>query len=108
MSFAIVLLGNIASKFVPLAVKLMSKQVIILGAYGLGKVALEILQQNDVVVYGFLDDDQKLWGKLINEVPVLGSTKEGKYLDLIDENCGAFVAIAHPSGRQQVEAMLYE
>ncbi len=86
----------------------MSKQIIILGACGLGKVALEILQQNDIVVYGFLDDDQKLWGKSINHIPVLGSTTEEKYLDLINENCGALVAIEHPTRRKHLVDMIRE
>lgn len=86
----------------------MHKQVIILGAYGLGKVALEILQKNDIIVYGFLDDDQKLWGKSINHVPVLGSTTEERYLGLISEDCGAFIATEHPARMKHLVSMLHE
>ena len=86
----------------------MDKQVIILGACGLGKVALEIFQRNNIIVYGFLDDDQKLWGEEISHVPVLGSTTETKYLGLIGKDCGAFVAIAHQSRRQRLVATLHE
>lgn len=86
----------------------MEKPVIILGAHGLGKVALEILQQNGIVVYGFLDDDQALQGKEINHVPVLGNTTEERYLDLIGEKCTPFVAVEQQGKSQQIMAMLKE
>ena len=52
-----------AAKFVGLSAFFMERPVIILGAHGLGRVALDILQQNGSVVYGFLDDDPTLQGK---------------------------------------------
>ncbi|MHA7877593.1 MAG: PglD-related sugar-binding protein [Bacteroidota bacterium] len=86
----------------------MNQEVIILGARDWGKIALEIFQKNNIIVYGFLDDDPKLWGKIINHVPVLGSTTAQDYLDLIGKNCGAFVAIAQQSIRQRLITMLHQ
>jgi len=70
----------------------MEKPVIIFGAEGLGKAALEIFQSNDVIVYGFLDDNSKLHNQLINDIPVLGHTSDEKYVSLIGTKCEAFFA----------------
>ena len=86
----------------------MAKPVIILGTQSLGRMALDIFKANNIVVYGFLDDDRKLWGQEINDAPVLGSTTEERYLDLIGKDCEAFVAITQPTRRQQLVAMLHE
>ena len=84
----------------------MEKPVIIFGTQGLGRVALDILQQHGVVVYGFLDDDPKLQGKEINHVPVLGSTTDERYLELIGQKCAACVALEQQGRRVQLIAML--
>ena len=86
----------------------MKKPVIILGANRLGKVTLGILQENDSVVYGFLDDDQALWKQTIDHVPVLGGTETAYYWDLIGEKCDAFIAIEQQARRQHLVAMLQE
>jgi len=70
----------------------MEQPVLVFGADGLGKVALEIFQSNDIVVYGFLDDDPELLGTSIGEVPVLGSTDDQGFLKLIGKKCQAFIA----------------
>ena len=70
----------------------MNKPVIILGASNLGKAVLEIFKSNDVMVYGFLDDDKKLHGSEIEESTVLGSTDNDEYLKLIGKDCDVFVA----------------
>jgi sugar O-acyltransferase (sialic acid O-acetyltransferase NeuD family) len=70
----------------------MEKPVIILGAEGLGKVVLEIFKSNNVVVYGFLDDNPKLHNQLIDDIPVLGSTSDKKYLAMLGEKCEVFLA----------------
>ena len=85
----------------------MGNPVIILGAYGLGRVVLEILQKNNVVVYGFLDDDQALRGQIINGVPVLGNTAEEQYLDLIGEQCDVFIAVEQQAKQQRLVTMLH-
>jgi len=86
----------------------MKKPVIILGARNLGKVALDILQRNDIVVYGFLDDDQAQWEKTIDHIPVLGGTATERYWDLIGESCDTFIAIAQQAKRLRLTAMLWE
>jgi len=86
----------------------MDKPVIILGAQRLSKMALEILQKNGIIVYGFLDDDQATWKQTIHHVPVLGSTSEKRYWDLIGEKCEVFIAIENQGHRQRLATMLYE
>jgi len=86
----------------------MGKPVIILGACGLARVVLDILQKNDVIVYGFLDDDQALQGQVINDVPVLGNTTEEQYLDLIGEQCDVFIAVEQQAQQQRLATMLHE
>jgi len=46
----------------------MKKPIIILGAGGIGKSAMEAFISNDVPVYGFLDDDNSLQDTEIGEV----------------------------------------
>ncbi len=70
----------------------MDQPVIVLGATGLGKLALEIFHSNGVVVFGFLDDNKSLHGELIDEVSILGSTDDQGFLKLIGKKCQAFIA----------------
>lgn len=70
----------------------MENPVIIFGAKGLGKVALDIFQSNDVIVYCFLDDDATLQGKEINGVSILGKTDDESLLKLLGKKCEAFIA----------------
>lgn len=86
----------------------MENPVIILGAKGLGPVALEIFQSNDVVVYCFLDDDAALHGTEVNEVSVMGSTDDEGYLKLIGKKCEAFVASDDNKYRRSLTEMLLE
>ncbi len=80
----------------------------ILGAGGIGRAALEIFQDNGVVVYGFLEDDEKEHGKEIDTIPVLGSTDDDGYLKLIGKKCEAFVAADENTYRQSLVEMLHE
>lgn len=66
--------------------------VVILGAGNIGKLALEIFQSNNMVVYGLLDDDKSLHNTTINDVPVLGNTEDDTYLKIIGNKCDAFIA----------------
>lgn len=84
------------------------KPVMILGASGLGKAALDLFKSNHVEVYGFLDDDPKLHGTEIGELSVLGSIEDNQYLDIIGDRCDAFVAIDESSYRKTVIEMLIE
>ncbi|MEM9416892.1 MAG: NeuD/PglB/VioB family sugar acetyltransferase [Bacteroidota bacterium] len=86
----------------------MKKPVIIFGAHEMGRVALDILQQNDVVVYGFLDDDEALQGQEINHVPVLGNTTAESYWELLGKDCEAFIALANQKKQATLLAMLKE
>ncbi|MCK5704902.1 MAG: acetyltransferase, partial [Cyclobacteriaceae bacterium] len=70
----------------------MIKPVIILCVTDLGKAVLEIFKSNDVVVYGFLDDDKKLHGTEIEDIAVFGSTNNEEYLKIIGKDCDVFVA----------------
>ncbi|MFY0606162.1 MAG: NeuD/PglB/VioB family sugar acetyltransferase [Cyclobacteriaceae bacterium] len=70
----------------------MEKPVIIFGAKGIGTAALEIFKSNNVVVYGFLEDDSNLHGTEIDDVSVLGKTDDHGFIKLIGQKTEAFVA----------------
>lgn len=82
--------------------------IIIFGASGLGKAALEIFQSNNVVVYSFLDDNEKLHNTEINEVTVMGRTDDHGFLKLIGKKTDAFVAIDERAVRRKYFKMLNE
>ncbi|MGB3852615.1 MAG: NeuD/PglB/VioB family sugar acetyltransferase [Tunicatimonas sp.] len=83
-----------------------NQPVIILGAGGLGKAALDIFQSNQIVVYCFLDDNEKLHGTEINQVSVLGATDDATYLAMLGKKCNAFVAINDRKVRQSYFKLL--
>lgn len=66
--------------------------MIIFGAKGIARAALEIFQSNDIVVYGFLDDDKKIHDSALGDVTVLGRTDDHGFLKLIGQKCESFVA----------------
>jgi sugar O-acyltransferase (sialic acid O-acetyltransferase NeuD family) len=84
----------------------MDKPVIILGAKGIAQAALEIFNSNEVVTYGFLDEDKSLHGTEINVVPVLGHTEDEGFLKLIGKKCEAFVAVDDNKYREFLVKML--
>lgn len=86
----------------------MDKPIIILGAKGIAHPALEIFNSNQVIVYGFLDEDEKMHGSEINVVPVLGHPEDDGYLKLIGKKCEAFVAVDDNKYRQFLVQMLNE
>jgi sugar O-acyltransferase (sialic acid O-acetyltransferase NeuD family) len=87
----------------------MENPVIILGAAnGLGTVALDIFQSNQVIVYCFLDDTKELHGKEIHDVSVMGSTDDDGYLKLIGKKCEAFIATDDNKYRKHLVEMLNE
>lgn len=71
----------------------MENPIIIFGAKGLGKVALDIFKSNGIVIYGFLDDDASLHNKEIDEVLVMSHTEDEIYLKILGKKCEAFIAI---------------
>lgn len=70
----------------------MNKPVIILCATDLGKAVLEIFKSNNVVVYGFLDDNKKLHGTEIEDISIFGGTNNQEYLKILGNDCDVFVA----------------
>ncbi len=84
------------------------KPVIIIGAEGLGKVALDIFESNNTTVYCFLDEDEKLHNTEIGEVSVLGSPEDDGFLKFIGHKCDAFVAIEDTSDRKSYVSLLKE
>lgn len=84
----------------------MEDPVIIFGANNLGKAAKEIFESHGIVIYGFLDDNEKLHGQEIDEAAVLGSTTDDGYLKFIGKKCQAFVAEDNNKARKAMVAML--
>ena len=84
----------------------MENPVIIFGAGSLGAVALDIFNRNEVVVFGFLDDNEKLHNTEIGEVTILGATDDEGFTKLIGKKCEAFVALEETSLRENVVEML--
>ncbi|WP_020532779.1 NeuD/PglB/VioB family sugar acetyltransferase [Flexithrix dorotheae] len=84
----------------------MENPVIIFGASGLGKAALDIFTSKDIVVYCFLDDNEELHNTEINDITVLGSMKDDGFLKYIGKKCEAFVAIDDITTRREIVGML--
>jgi sugar O-acyltransferase (sialic acid O-acetyltransferase NeuD family) len=84
----------------------MNNPVIIFGAKQLGQAAKAILESNDVVIYGFLDDDTTLHNKEIGDVMVLGKTEDDGFLKLIGKKCDAFIAFDNNKLRKNTVEML--
>jgi sugar O-acyltransferase (sialic acid O-acetyltransferase NeuD family) len=77
--------------------------VIIVGLGILAQTALEILQRNDIVVYGFLSE-KELTPELteINHIPILGSLEEdATYIEKLGKDCAVFVALEQSHARQR-------
>lgn len=73
--------------------KAMENPVIIFGANALGEAAVEIFESNEVIVYGFLDDNKELHGTTLSEISVLGETDDDGFLKLIGKKCEGFIAV---------------
>ena len=86
----------------------MDNPVIVFGAGGLGKVALEIFESNEIAVFCFLDDDKSLHNTEIKEVAILGSTDDDGFLKHIGKDCEAFVAEDDNKVRKSLVEMLVE
>lgn len=86
----------------------MENPVIIIGAKGLGRTALEIFTSNEVTVYGFLDDDVKLHSTEIDNISILGSSDDDGFLKLIGKKVEAFVAVEESKLRKHIVEMLLE
>ncbi len=86
----------------------MDNPVLIFGAKGIGPVALDIFRSNDVIVFGFLDEDASMHGKEINDISVLGNPEDDGFLKLIGKKCVAFVAVDDPKYRKSLVKLLNE
>jgi len=86
----------------------MENPVLIFGANYLGRIAKEIFESNEVVVYGFLDDNKKLHSTEIDDAVVLGSTDDDGFLKLIGKKCEAFVAGDDNKLRRSIVKMLQD
>ncbi|NJM24662.1 MAG: acetyltransferase [Bacteroidia bacterium] len=86
----------------------MENPVMIFGANTVGRTAKAILEGNDNVVYGFLDDDKTIHGTELDNVQVLGRTDDDGFLKLIGKKCDAFVAIDDNKVRKTIVKMLHE
>lgn len=84
----------------------MENPVIILGAQTVGIASLDAFLSNDVVVYCLLDDDQKLQGTELLDVPVMGNTDDGELLKLLGKKCEVFVATEDTASRRSLTEML--
>lgn len=85
-----------------------SLPVIIIGVNPFGLEVAHIFEKNDVVVYGFLDDDPKKKDTSIGEIPVLGTADDESYFKLIGKNCGVFVALENPTERKKMIELILE
>ncbi|MCZ6899788.1 MAG: acetyltransferase [Bacteroidetes bacterium] len=84
----------------------MENPVMIIGAGGLGKAALDIFQSNGILVYGLLDYDKKLHGAEINDVVVMGDPEDDGFLKYIGKKCEAFVALENNQERKAIVDLL--
>lgn len=84
----------------------MENPVLIFGAGNLGKIVLDIFNRNNVVVYGFLDDNKALHNTELGDVIVLGDTDDDGFLKLIGQKTEAFVALENNKERKKITEML--
>lgn len=86
----------------------MNNPVLIIGANKLGKLALDSFSSNDVLVYGFLDDDQKLHNTEIAEVVVLGDSSDDSFFGIIGKKTDVFVALEHKTAKEKTIKLIKE
>ncbi|TAH29132.1 MAG: acetyltransferase [Cytophagales bacterium] len=82
--------------------------VLIVGTDTIGKIALEIFKSNEIVVYGFLDEDKSKHEQEIDHIPVLGSPDDDGFLKLIGKKCDVFVASDDSKYKYKMIEMLSE
>lgn len=80
----------------------------IFGANGMGQAAMEIFESNQVVVYGFLDDDKEKHGTELNGISVLGKSDDDGYLKLIGKKCEGFIAVDDRALRKGLVKLMME
>lgn len=81
------------------------RRLVIVGAGGHGRVILDILSSiKGFEVAGFLDDDPKMQGKLVDGIPVIGNTKDSVKLKKASGIEAAVIAV----GNNRIRASLFE
>ena len=86
----------------------MENPVIIIGAGRLGEVVFDIFSSNQVIVYCFLDEDEKLHGTEIDEISILGDIFDDEYLKIIGKKCNACIAVEDISLKKSIVQELIE
>jgi sugar O-acyltransferase (sialic acid O-acetyltransferase NeuD family) len=94
--------------------------LVIIGAKGLGKIALEVLQSTDTIIYCFLDEDYKeeaavsdstnsaAFPNEINHVSIMGSSDDDDMLNLVNDKCDYFVAVENIIDRKRLIKKIYK
>ncbi|MHA8067484.1 NeuD/PglB/VioB family sugar acetyltransferase [Aquirufa sp. ROCK2-A2] len=85
-----------------------SLPVIIIGVNPFALEVAHIFEKNNVVIYGFLDDDPKKKDTSVGEIPVLGNTEDDTFWSLIGKNCNVFVALDNPVERRKMIETIIE
>ncbi len=79
----------------------MKEPIIIVGVETLAYLALEILQRNDRIIYGFLAEKKSTLIE-INHIPILGSLEEdATYIEKLGKDWAIFVALQQTHIRQR-------
>ncbi len=86
----------------------MENPVMIFGASALGQAAREIFESNDIIVYGYLDDNKELHGTTLGELSILGRTDDDGFLKLIGKKCEGFIAVDDRNLRKGIVKLLKE
>lgn len=80
----------------------MSKPVIIFGTGGLARTALNIFEQNEVLVYGFLTEDETEVGEEINRIMVMATVDDDVFIRKSTKEADVFVALEDQSEREEM------
>lgn len=88
--------------------RLMENPVVIFGAGNIGRLALDIFNSNEVLVYGFLDENSKLHGTEISETVILGDPNDDGFLKIIGNKTEAFVAFETKTHKEKTVKMLLD
>lgn len=84
----------------------MDEPVVIFGAGTLGKTAMDIFNENNILIYGFLDDKKELHNQEIGSVIVLGDTDDDGFLKIIGNKTEAFIAVRNAKDRKRIADMI--
>lgn len=81
----------------------MSKEVVIIGAGGHGKVIADMIEKSGDKVYGFLDDTKQVGEKIMNEYEVLGKISECEDLQIKNPELNFIIAIGNNFIREEID-----